>query len=382
MISIKQKEKCNGCSACFNICPKRAITMQSDMEGFLYPYVDKEKCINCDLCIKVCPIEKDNKNIVNNIEAIACKNKKENIRKESSSGGVFTALCEEVISKNGVVFGAAYDDKLNVHHCYVETIEDCSKFRGSKYVQSKIGETFKEVKEFLLQDKMVLFSGTPCQIAGLYSYLGREYDNLILVDIACHGVPSPLVFKKYLESLENKNGSKVNNISFRDKKTGWKRYSFKVSYNDKTTSEIAYDNIYMKGFLSDIYLRPSCYECKFKKPITYADLTLADYWGIDNIHPEFDDDKGTSLVLINTFKGKKCINNILNKLDYINTEYEQAIKYNPSIVNASNFKDINKRKKFFDKLASKNVEKLIDKYTKHTLIKKVTYKLKRIILSR
>ena len=382
MISIKQKEKCNGCSACFNICPKRAITMQSDMEGFLYPYVDKEKCINCDLCIKVCPIEKDNKNIVNNIEAIACKNKKENIRKESSSGGVFTALCEEVISKNGVVFGAAYDDKLNVHHCYVETIEDCSKFRGSKYVQSKIGETFKEVKEFLLQDKMVLFSGTPCQIAGLYSYLGREYDNLILVDIACHGVPSPLVFKKYLESLENKNGSKVNNVSFRDKKTGWKRYSFKVSYDDKTTSEIAYDNIYMKGFLSDIYLRPSCYECKFKKPITYADLTLADYWGIDNIHPKFDDDKGTSLVLINTFKGKKCINNILNKLDYINTEYEQAIKYNPSIVNASNFKDINKRKKFFDKLTSKNVENLIDKYTKHTLIKKVIYKLKKIILSR
>lgn len=222
-----------------------------------------------------------------------------------------------------------------------------------------------------------MFSGTPCQVAGLHSYLGKEYNNLILIDIACHGVPSPLVFRKYVESLKNREKSRIKNISFRNKETGWKRYSFRVKYENKTTSEIAYDNIYMKGFLSDLYLRPSCYECIFKKPITYADLTLADYWGVDVIHPEFDDDRGTSLVLINSSKGKRCINDIIDKLEYIDTDYKQSIKYNPSIERASTFNDFNRRRKFFKKLNDgKDVERLINKYIKPSFIKRIINKLK------
>ena len=379
MITIKQKNQCNGCGACFNLCPKSAISMQEDEEGFLYPIVNTKKCIECGLCVKICPIKQENKKISDNIKAIACKNKNEKVRAESSSGGIFTSLCELVINQKGVVFGAAYDEKLNVRHCYVENIKECSKFRGSKYVQSIIGDSYKKVKEFLLENRVVLFSGTPCQIAGLSSYLGKEYDNLILIDIACHGVPSPLVFKKYLESLEKENMEKIKNMSFRYKGTGWKQYSLKINYENRSTSEIAYNNIYMKGFLSDLILRPSCYNCKFKKPITYADLTLADYWGVDNIHPEFDDDKGTSLVLINNVKGEKLMNEALDNVEYINTKYEEAIKFNPSIIRASIFKEFNRRNKFFKKLKDGNVEELIYRYTKRTLFRKVIDKIKRFL---
>ena len=204
MISIEEKGQCSGCSACYSMCPKEAIAMQEDTEGFVYPFVDNSKCINCELCVKVCPIKKENKKVVSNIHAIACKNKEEKIREESTSGGVFTALSELVINQGGVVFGAIYDENLNVKHSYVENIDECNKFRGSKYVQSSIGDAFKKVKEFLVQGRLVMFSGTPCQVAGLYSYLGKEYDNLILIDLVCHGAPSPKVFRKYIKSLENK----------------------------------------------------------------------------------------------------------------------------------------------------------------------------------
>lgn len=378
MISIEEKGQCSGCSACYNICPKGAIVMQEDTEGFLYPFVDNSKCINCELCVKVCPIKKENKKVVSNIPAIACKNKEEKIREESSSGGVFTALCELVINQGGVVFGAIYDENLNVKHSYVENIYECNKFRGSKYVQSSIGDAFKKVKEFLVQGRLVMFSGTPCQVAGLYSYLGKEYDNLILIDLVCHGAPSPKVFRKYIKSLENKEQCKVRDISFRNKKNGWKKFTFKVTYDNRISSEIAFDNIYMKGFLSDLYLRPSCYKCNFKKNITYADLTLADYWGVDVIHPEFDDDRGTSLVLINSAKGKKYINDIVDKLEYIDTDYKQSVRYNPSIERASTFNDFNRRRKFFKKLNDeKDVERVINKYIKPSLIKKIINKLKK-----
>ena len=378
MINITNKEECCGCHGCINICPRKCISMETDNEGFWYPKVNKNKCIECDLCKKVCPIiniqQKHNKEIT----AYACKNKDDKVRETSSSGGVFALLCENVINEGGVVFGAAFDKEFNVRHTYAETLDECIKFRGSKYVQSKIGDTYKKAKEFLDKGRIVLFSGTPCQIAGLDTYLIKNYKNLILVDIACHGVPSPLVYKSYINTLEKKNRSKIKEISFRDKSTGWKDYSVSFGFeNGKKLKQFRTDNTYMNGYLKDIFLRPSCYTCKFKKPVTSADLTLADYWGVQNIHPEFDDDKGISLILINSKKGQDLLNTLTNKLEIIHTNLEYATKCNPVIIKASNYNK--EREDFFNKFLVENVIKDIKRYTKLPIILVIKIKISRII---
>ncbi|MBY6917964.1 4Fe-4S dicluster domain-containing protein [Clostridium botulinum] len=373
MINISKKRDCSGCYGCANICPKQCISMKSDNEGFWYPKIDKDKCINCGLCEKVCPIINKSTDEKNDIISYACKNKDNKTRNTSSSGGIFSLLCNCVISKNGVVFGAAFNKEFEVNYMYAETVEQCEKFKGSKYVQSKIGNTYRQAKEFLDSGRIVLFSGTPCQISGLDSFLMKKYENLIMIDIACHGVPSPLVYKNYIESLENNNNSNISLFSFRDKSTGWKNYSLKVDFNNKKqVKEIGYNNIYIKGFLNDIYLRPSCYECKFKKPTTSADITLADYWGVQNIHPEFDDDKGTSLVLVNSKKGQDLFNEISHNMDFIKTDLDYAIRNNPCIVRPVKYNP--KREKFFSEMNDNNIEKIIHKYTKVTFTQKVKRK--------
>ncbi|MBY6839001.1 4Fe-4S dicluster domain-containing protein [Clostridium botulinum] len=374
MIKISDKSKCSGCYSCVNICPKQCILIKNDNEGFWYPEIDKDKCIDCGLCEKVCPIinkiDKDEKQIV----SYACKNRDNETRNTSSSGGIFTLLCEYVISKNGVVFGAAFNNEFEVNHMYAETLEQCEKFKGSKYVQSKIGNTYRQAKEFLDYGRIVLFSGTPCQISGLSSFLMKKYNNLIMIDIACHGVPSPIVYKNYIKSLENNNNSNISLFSFRDKSTGWKEYSLKVDFNNKKqVKEIGYNNIYMKGFLNDIYLRPSCYECKFKNPTTSSDITLADYWGVQNIHPKFDDDKGTSLVLVNSKKGQDMFNEISHNMDFIKTDLDYAISNNPCIVRPVKYNP--KREKFFSEINNNNIEEIINKYTKVTFTQKVKGKV-------
>lgn len=378
MIKISNKSECSGCHACINICPKQCISMKTDCEGFWYPYIDIDKCINCNLCEKVCSIYNDLNKIDNKITAYACKNTNEEIRNTSSSGGVFTLLCEYIIKNGGVVFGAAFNEYFEVEHMHAETLEECFKFRGSKYVQSKIGNTYKMAKRYLDEDKLVLFSGTPCQISSLDLFLKKKYKNLLMVDIACHGVPSPLVYKKYLKSLEDINKSKISSLSFRDKTTGWKNYSCKVDFeNGKTIKEIGYDNMYMKGFLSDIYLRPSCYKCKSKKPITAADITLADYWGVQNIHSDFDDDKGVSLVLVNTELGQNIMEKLSSSMDIIESNLDYAIKCNPSIKISS--KCNSGRKQFFEELNNRNIEKNIYKYTKMSFVKRAKRKIFNVI---
>lgn len=378
MITITKKEECCGCHACSNKCPKQCITMKVDNEGFWYPDIDKDICINCGMCEKVCPII-HNENIERKKSiSYACKNNDNNVRKTSSSGGVFTLLCENVIKAGGVVFGACFDENFDVKHMYAETLIECEKFKGSKYVQSKIGNTYEQTKRFLDDGRLVLFSGTPCQISGLEAFLMKKYNNLISVDIACHGVPSPMVYKSYLEILKNKNNSEVSSLSFRDKSVSWKTYNFKACFkNNKEFNEVAGNNIYMKGFLSDIYLRPSCYDCKFKKPVTSADLTLADYWGVQNIHPEFDDDKGTSLILVNTQKGQDIFNKISIDMDVLKTDLDYALSNNQSIVRP--VKRNTKREKFFRELRDNNLEKVITKYTEPDFMEKVKEKGLRIL---
>ena len=375
MIDIVNKEECCGCNACTNICPKQCISMEIDNEGFWYPKVDKSKCIDCDLCVKVCPIINTPKIEKEEIIAYACKNKELEARVNSSSGGVFGLLCKEVIGSGGVVFGAAYDENFDVRHTYAETIEDCNQFRGSKYVQSEIGDTYKQTKKFLNEGRVVLFSGTQCQIKGLNLYLMKKYENLITVDIVCHGVPSPKVFKSYKELLVKKYKGNIKDIRFRDKRKGWKEFSYITEFdNGAVHSETLKEDVYMKGFLKDLYLRPSCYSCTSKNYTDGSDLSLADYWGVQNIHPEFDDDKGVSLVIVNTAKGKQVLEKIKDRVDIIETDLDYAIKHNKCIVKSVDYNP--KREGFFKEFNGENLESVVEKYTRITLGDKVKSKAK------
>ena len=379
MIEILDKGKCCGCHGCTNICPKSCISMETDQEGFWYPKVDKNLCIDCHLCEKVCPILENPLKEEFIPAAYACKNKVHKVRENSSSGGVFSLLCEEVISNGGVVFGASFDENFEVRHIYAETLEDCVQFRGSKYVQSKIGETYKQARKFLNDGRLVLFSGTQCQIKGLNLYLRKKYDNLIAVDIICHGVPSPKVFREYRQNLENSYHSKINNIWFRRKDEGWKKFSFAVSFeNGKEYVKNLQEDTFMRGFLSDLYLRPSCYECTAKNFVNNADITLADYWGVQHIHPEFDDDRGISLILVNSKKGQHYLSLIEDKMNIIETDIEYAIKHNPSAIRPVHKNP--RRDKFFNMFNTGAVlNTAIKKCIKPTLMQRVKGKVYRVL---
>lgn len=363
-----KKSECCGCYGCINICPKNAIYMEIDEEGFSYPVFNKKNCINCGLCEKVCPVKNEVKDeTLRKTYGYACQNKKEEERQKSSSGGVFSLLCKEVIKNNGVVFGASFDKNLNLSHNFSENLKECEKFRGSKYVQSIIGETtYKKVEEFLELKKMVLFTGTPCQIKGLRLFLKKSYDNLITAEIVCHGVPSPKIFNLYKEVLGKRYKRKIKNINFRDKKTGWKGYSFSIETDNDIYSEKWYDNLYMKGFIDKLFLRPSCYNCKAKNFLSGSDITLGDYWGVEKRHEKFNDNKGTSVVFVHTEKGKNIINKISKDMNIEETDINYAILNNSKIKNSARL--TNKRKKFFKEVKKVGMEEAIIK-CKNSLVK-------------
>ena len=284
-------------------------------------------------------------------------------------------LCEYVINNGGVVFGAAFTEQFILEHSYAEDIESCEKFRGSKYVQSEIGSMYRKAEEFLKDNRMVLFSGTQCQIKGLNLFLNKKYQNLICIDIICHGVPSPLVFKKYINKLELKYNSKIDKYSFRDKEKGWKKYSTNIKFkNGKIYSNKFINDIYMKRFLKDLYLRPSCYECKSKNFTNGSDISLADYWGIEKIHPQFDDDRGVSLILINSDKGIKIFNSIIEDIDYLESNLEYSIQNNPCIIRPIEYNS--QRDRFFNLIKKDDIEKVIVRCTKEKAIKTYFFKIK------
>ncbi len=376
MISIKSKYDCCGCEACAQRCAHNAISMKRDKEGFLYPIIDPNKCTKCDICEKVCPII-NQKLPSEPIKTYAAKNKDEIVRLQSSSGGIFTLLATKAINNGGVVFGAKFDEQWKVVHDYVETIEDLAKFRGSKYVQSRINDNYIKVEQILKQGRQVLFSGTPCQIAGLKKYLIKEYKNLICIDIICHGVPSPMVWQKYKAQFEL---SDTSSISFRDKSNSWKRYEVVVSKDLKeVVRETIEQNVYMKLFLSDLCLRPSCAICPAKDGKSKSDITIADFWGIQHIHPEFDDDKGCNLVLINSEKGIELFNS-LDECDKIESNFNNAIKYNPSY-----FKSVSEpkyRQYFFDNFDKYGfaIYHKIQKKQQPSLLRRIASRLKHTII--
>ena len=374
MIDIKKKTDCCGCSACEEVCPKQCILLKPDIEGYWYPKINQELCVGCGLCEKVCPVLNP-QSARTPLHVYAAINKDEKIRAQSASGGMFTLIAEKIIQEGGVVFGVKFDKDWKVIFGYTETQEGLADFRRSKYVQAWVGNSYKEVKEFLKQGRKVLFTGVPCQIAGLYSYLRKNYENLITVDLICEGVPSPKLWERYLKEEITQRTKKIQffnstfpkilkediqlqDISFRNKKNGWKNYSFSLNFaitqkkNEENVNHsiiiIDRKSAYMQLMFRYANLRPICYECPFKSCKSQSDITIADYWGIDKLHPEMDDDKGTSMVFINTTKGKTYFD--LSQVKYLETTYQESWPFN-NVVTSS--KKHPKRDFFYEKVDSK-----------------------------
>ncbi len=329
---FEKKEDCCGCGACLNICPKQAISMKEDECGFIYPVINEDKCIKCGQCKKVCAFQNASQNN-SPIECYAAVSKNEKQAKKSASGGVFAAMATDYIDKGGVVFGAAFDEEWKVHHISVETKDQLRFLQGSKYVQSDIEMSYKEVKACLDSGRQVLFSGTPCQVAGLQSFLGQEYENLLTVDIVCHGVPSNRMFQEYIKVLESKYRGKVSDFTFRDKTIGWGINGSTIVNGKKIKiwqSASSYLFYFSKGWI----YRENCYKCPYACEHRPADITLGDYWGIEKQHPEilgkngWNESKGISCVVVNSNKG-----------------YEKIQKYNLTLKNST-----------FDKIANGNAQ--------------------------
>lgn len=373
MIRIIDKNRCCGCTACVNVCAHGCISMNEDSEGFLYPKVDEDHCVDCHLCDRVCPYENIRiESLEIDPECISAKAKDDEIRFKSSSGGLFSLLAQVVINQQGIVYGAAFDKNFHVIHRGVDSIQRLDLLRGSKYVQSETGFTFSEVKKWLKEGRKVMYVGTPCQIEGLYNYLGnKKTDNLILVDFVCHGVPSPKVWNLYLEDIRKRYNSKIECIFFRDKSHGWKTYSLTFqSESMPLQSRILTFDHYMQTFLRDISLRPSCYNCVCKKINRVSDVTLADFWGIRRINKAMNDDKGVSLVLLHSEKGKRLFQKIESDIEWYNESLASVKKINHNMVQS--VKEPQKRETFFRNIDRYSFEELYDK----TVRRGVMYELK------
>ena len=366
MIEINNKKNCNGCCACVDICPLNAIKLETDEEGFWYPRVDKEKCIKCEKCIQVCPelnYEKiNNKDNINPFCFVA-NNQDIEVRKDSTSGGIFSAFADYIYQNKGFVGGAAYEEDFSVKHILSDNSADLKRIRSSKYLQSNLEGFYKSVFEKLHEDKDVLVCGCPCQMAALRLFLGKDYKNLIICDFICRGINSPKVFRKHLDSLEDKFNSKIIYVKAKNKEYGWKSLTFKTifSNSEKYFADGKKDN-FTRGYLkTGYYCRPSCYECNFKNSPRLADITIGDFWGVEKVAPSLDDNLGTSLVMCNTQKGCEFFEGICNNLHYHKVTLDQISSGNLHLYESviTNFE---KRRIFFDDIDKMTFPKLADKY--------------------
>ena len=315
-LDLIPKSDCTGCASCANGCPVKCITMEPDEKGFLYPNVDRSVCLQCGNCKTACPVLNKDR-FQTPVESVfyGCKNSDDSIRIASSSGGFFYELARCVIVKGGIVFGARFsDDFKKVYHSEAQTMDEVRPMMVSKYVQSEIGQSYVKVRDYLKIGKTVLFTGTPCQIAGLRSFIG-DNDNLILAEIICHGVPSPKVWNIYLSSIENEYGGTVAFVTFRDKSRSWRQSDFKVEFdNGQTFIQPNKDNPYMKSFLRNLSLRDSCTDCKFKRFASGADITMGDFWGSTELGSCYSDDIGISVIALHSDRGRDAFNTLQGRL--------------------------------------------------------------------
>lgn len=380
---------CCGCTACSKVCVHKAITMVPDKLGFLYPVVDTSKCIECGMCDKVCPISNSNESCIPLI-SYAFMHKNPNIRKNSSTAGAFVALAEKILSRNGVVFGCTFDTDWSTKHIYIENINEIKQLVGSKYIQSRMENSYTDCKRFLQEGRYVLFTGTPCQIAGLKHYLKKDYETLLCVDVICHGIPAPEIWQKYLEYRKEKKSKEIgkplfiSNVNFRDKSKGWESYSLSLSFSDNQGNVYTdeplcwYEDLYMLSFLQHLNMRPSCFYCQFRNQKSGSDITIGDFWRYSESHPNIKNDNiGINAVIINTEKGKSFFNEI--SFDGFKTSYQNIIKGNPQLVK-SHWAHIN-QKKFLNEVVTRNFEELVTDCLKLSLLKKIASKFKTFYMS-
>lgn len=353
------KYLCSGCTACQSICPANAIEMIRDEEGFKYPKINKEKCIDCKACITVCPnVKKSSEN--NMIKAHGAKLKNTESRMTSRSGGVFIALSDYILEQNGIIYGSVLNKDFSVSHSRATTKEERDLFKGSKYVQSDMKDTIKNVIEDLKSGRKVLFSGTPCQVGGLLAATEKSLqDNLFTIDILCHGVPSNMVYEEFLKYIEEKENKKIKEFIFRDKSFGWSTHYETCIFED--------DSKLTTGYFKDLFyghniLRPSCFKCNYANTNRPADITIADFWGVNKINPEFYDEKGVSLAIINSGKGKKFFEQIKQDIDMIDCSLEDCIKYACTLT-APSAEPVT-RNEFWEDYKIKSFDEIIKKYTK------------------
>lgn len=326
-----EKNDCCGCTACMSVCAKSAITMQEDEEGFLYPHTDMSLCNDCGLCNRVCPIIRYDKKGREEFPSYiyALHHKDFSVWKDSSSGGAFSAISDYVFAQQGCVFGAAYNDVFEVRHVKAENPEDALIFRGSKYVQSDIRGIYQKVQKELKKDRLVLFSGTPCQVEGLNGYLNKQYNNLITVDLVCHCVPSPKIFSDYIRFVQDIKGKRINKIMMKDKTLGWGNQKIRITFEDESEwFDTPETNLWSNLFYSQLISRPSCHSCRFANFNRPGDMTIGDFWGIEKSHPDFFDTRGISLLFVNTEIGHKVFNSIKSDLKYLLSSKESCSQPN------------------------------------------------------
>lgn len=364
MLKINFKSQCSGCGVCAAVCPARCLTMKTDKEGFLYPECDSEKCIKCGLCEKSCPVRSETflPGRLDDPAAFAVINRDEAVRQNSSSGGVFSALAADVFSRGGFVGGAVYLEDHSVKHILTDDPSKLANLRCSKYLESRFDGIFPEAERLLDEGREVFITGTPCQISALYSYLKKDYENLLTCDFICHGVPSPEVFKSYMRQREKEVGSKAVKVNFRDKTSGWHKFALRIEFeNGKCYCKDRGHDPLLVGYLKyDNFSRPSCYECRFKGR-QCADLTVGDFWGIEKIIPDMDQDKGTSLTLVNSPKGEAAFRRISGEIKFCAVDAAKILPGNQAWKSSVVPKGGN-RKEFFAALEKHDFDSVAAQY--------------------
>lgn len=378
------EDQCCGCGACYQICPKHSIRMKENNRGFLVPKIDKNTCISCGACVRVCP-EKMPPAMNQVRDAYLAISKEKTLLTRSTSGGVFGVIARYILSNGGYVYGCAWNEELYAQHIEIRNLEELGRIQKSKYVQSNTKETFSEVGEELKQGRTVLYSGTACQIAGLRKFLNGKEKNLITVEVACHGVPSPGLFQKYINWKSRIYRSKIVGIQFRNKERHKKgeHYMFRVDFDDgKQLYCLSNEDPYYGSFLEGRTLRKTCYTCKYKQKDRVADILLGDYWGVEKEHPDFPAQYGASAIIITSDKGLHLFEKIEDELIFEKSEFDRITKHNKSIVSCAKC-PVEKRLKFIDMDADRLFSELKPKFSiikriKNIVPEKVKYLLKRL----
>lgn len=391
---ITAPQNCTGCGLCANVCSKNAIQMVWSKDGFLIPKVNNDACVNCGLCVKQCIALEEKGAYSDDLTSVVAYggwNKNEDTHLKSSSGGIFSALATKVITQGGIVFGVVWKDKLTAVFDKAETTEELALMRGSKYTPAILNDVYRNVKQELKSNRPVLFSGTPCQVHALKKYLGKDYDNLLTIDIVCHGVPSHLILEKYIAEVENDVEKKVKYISFRDKSKGWKNYHLTLHYEDGTTTSVSsQNNIYMKLFLSDKALNYACYNCPYAHFPRQGDITLGDFWGIERHHSDRPIDKGIAAILTNSDKGKKALQQVSDLIVFKEEPFSHLYSGQEDMYTRAPKQIPNDRALVLEKLQEWPLKRVVDKIIntvkirgfrlkRYGVIHKILLKLKKIV---